>query len=65
MRPLGIVLLVVGVVLLLFGLNATQALTEQVVEGVSGRYTDSTMYYIIGGIALIVGGGFLAIFYRR
>lgn len=55
-RTLGIVALIVGVILLGFGLNSTQAVTEKVVEGVSGRYTENTMWYIIGGIALIVGG---------
>lgn len=59
-RILGLVILVVGVILLGFGLNASQAAAEQVVEAVSGRYTDHTMWYIVGGIAMIVGGGFLA-----
>ena len=56
MRILGIVILVVGVVLLLFGLNSSQAVTEKIVEGVTGRFTSNTMLYLIGGIALIVGG---------
>ncbi|MBA3236739.1 MAG: DUF3185 family protein [Parachlamydiaceae bacterium] len=55
-RILGIVALIVGVLLLGFGLNSTQAVTEKVVEGVSGRFTDSTMWYILVGIAMIVGG---------
>jgi len=62
MRILGMVFLVVGVILLLFGLNSSQAITEKVVEGVTGRYTGMTMWYLIGGIALIVGGGGLLIF---
>lgn len=60
-RILGFVALIVGVILLGFGLNSTQALTEKVVEGVSGRYTGNTMWYIIVGVALIVGGGALAL----
>lgn len=62
MRILGIVILVVGVVLLLFGINSTQAVTEKVVEGFTGRFTANTMIYLIGGIAMIVGGGALVIF---
>lgn len=57
MRLFGIVLLVLGIVILGFGINSAVTVTEQVVEGVSGRYTSNTMLYIIGGIALIVGGG--------
>lgn len=60
----GIVLLAIGIVLLGFGINSSQALTEKVMEGVTGRYTENTMWYIIGGIALIVGGGALAFFNR-
>ena len=58
-RLFGLVILVVGIVLLGFGLNATMSVTEKVVEGVSGQYTQHTMWYIIGGIAMIVGGGYL------
>jgi len=60
-RILGIILLVVGALILGFGINATQSITEQVVEGVSGKYTDNTMWYIIGGIAAMIGGGVLAL----
>lgn len=64
MRILGLVILVVGIVLLGFGINSSQAVGEKVVEAVSGRYTDNTMWYIIAGIGMIVGGGALAFFSR-
>jgi len=64
-RLLGLVVLAIGIVLLGFGINASQAVTEKVMEGVSGRYTDQTMWYILGGIALIVGGAALAFSSRR
>jgi hypothetical protein len=60
-RIIGFVLLAVGVALLIFGFNASQSVGEQVVEGVTGRFTDATMVYIIGGIAAMVGGAALAI----
>lgn len=60
MRPLGFALLAIGLVVFAFGLSSSQALTEQVVEGVSGRYTDTTMWYILGGIGLILGGSIFA-----
>ena len=62
MRILGIVLLVVGLVILGFGINASQAVGEKVIENLTGRFTSSTMWYIIGGVALVVGGGALAYF---
>ncbi len=62
MRVLGVVVLIVGLVILGFGLSSTQAVTEQVIEGVSGRYTANTMWYIIGGVAMTLGGIAIAIF---
>jgi hypothetical protein len=60
-RVLGIVLLVVGLVVLAFGLNATDSVSDSVSEGVTGRYTDKTMWYLIGGGALAVLGAGMAI----
>ena len=54
-RIIGLVLLVVDVTLLIFGYNASQAVGEKVVEGFTGRFTDQTMAYLIGGIAAVVG----------
>ncbi|MBA2369949.1 MAG: DUF3185 family protein [Candidatus Protochlamydia sp.] len=65
MRILGIVLFVVGLVVLGFGINSSQAIGEKVVENLSGRFTSNTMGYIIGGIALLVGGGSLAFLGER
>lgn len=52
----GVVLLVGGLILLYFGYNATESVTEGVTEAVTGRYSDETMYYLVGGaVASIVG----------
>lgn len=60
LRILGLALLVGGVIALYFGFTATDSIGEQVVEGVTGRYTDSTMGYLIGGaVAAVVGLGLL------
>ncbi|HEV8113673.1 MAG TPA: DUF3185 family protein [Planctomycetota bacterium] len=64
-RIIGIVLLVVGIVLVLFGLNATDSVADTVKEGVTGRYTDKTMWYLIGGAALIIAGGGLGLAGKR
>ena len=58
----GIVLAVVGVVLLYFGLQATDAPLEQAREAVTGDYSDQTMIYIIAGAAAAVGGLLLVLF---
>ncbi len=60
MRILGIVIFIVGLVVLGFGINSSPSIGEKVVENLSGRFTANTMWYIIGGIALIAGGGVLA-----
>jgi drug/metabolite transporter (DMT)-like permease len=41
-RIVGIALVVVGVVLLLMGWNAADSLAEDIHEGVTGRFTDTT-----------------------
>lgn len=55
-RILGTILVVVGIALIGFGFIATQKAGEKVVGEVTGHYTDKTMWYIIGGIALVAGG---------
>jgi hypothetical protein len=61
-RILGLALLVVGVIILVFGLNATESVSDTVSEGLTGRYTDKTMWYIIGGSALALIGGGMTLF---
>lgn len=55
-KVIAIALLVIGAALLLFGLNAMNAPAEEVTEALTGRYTDRTMIYLIGGvIAAVIG----------
>lgn len=55
-KIVGIILLVLGGVLIFFGLNATESIGEEVLEGVTGRYSDETMWYLIGGaVSAVVG----------
>ena len=56
---LGIVLVCIGAVLLAFAWRASNAPVDQVVNSLTGRFTDGTMIYIIGGIAALIGGIFL------
>ena len=64
-RIVGFVLLVVGVILLFFGYQSSQAVGDQIVEAVTGRFTDSTMWFLIAGAAAVVAGVFLAFFKKR
>ena len=56
MRISGLFLLIVGAVILGFGWQASQTVSEQVVKGVTGTFTEPTMLYLIGGISMVVGG---------
>lgn len=61
-KLVGIVLLVVGILLLVFGLQSSQSLGDQVVETFTGRFTQGTMLMIIGGAAALAAGAFLTFF---
>lgn len=50
-RIVGIVVLAVGVVLFLMGMNASDSVADQVSETFTGRFTDKTTWLIVGGIA--------------
>ncbi|MDH3468521.1 MAG: DUF3185 family protein [Gammaproteobacteria bacterium] len=55
-KTLGIVLLVIGAIALYFGFNATNAPMEEVTEAFTGKYSDQTMLYLIGGAVAGVAG---------
>jgi hypothetical protein len=59
-RILGIIVAVAGIVLLIMGMNATEAVGEKVRESVTGHYSDRTTWFIVGGIVAIVGGALTA-----
>jgi hypothetical protein len=55
-RIAGIVLLVVGVGVLIYGLNASHSLADRVSDTFTGRFTEATTWYIIAGaVAGLVG----------
>lgn len=60
-KLVGAVVLVVGVILLGFGINATDAPVDQLSETFTGRYTDRTMWYLVGGGVLAAAGILIAI----
>lgn len=59
-KLVGLVLLVVGIILFYFGWQASQSIGEQLTETFTGRFSDETTWYLIGGAVAVVVGGFLA-----
>jgi uncharacterized membrane protein YidH (DUF202 family) len=53
-RSIGIVLLILGVGLLIIGINSSHSVADQVTHTFLGRFTQTTTWYILGGI---VAGG--------
>jgi hypothetical protein len=64
-RLAGLVLIVVGGILLYFGYNASETAIESVTETVTGRFSDQTTLYIIGGAASAVVGAGLLLFGKK
>ena len=64
-RLLGVLLLVLGVALLVVGINASDSFGDQVSQLFRGRFTDRTSWYIAGGLALAVLGLLMAMFGGR
>lgn len=63
-RIVGLVLMVLGIALLAVGINAADSAGEQLREAFTGRFSEGTTWYMIGGIVAIVAGGALALFGR-
>ncbi|MGD0464678.1 MAG: DUF3185 family protein [Tepidisphaeraceae bacterium] len=55
-RILGIVLLVVGVALLITGMNASHSAADQISNSFTGKFTHETAWYIFGGGAAALLG---------
>lgn len=60
-KLIGVVLLVLGGILLYFGFNATDSAAEEIGEAITGRYSDETMMYLIGGGVAAVAGLFMLV----
>lgn len=54
--PLALALVVVGIALLIFGLNSSSSIQDAFSRLFSGQFTDRTMWLIVGGsVCLFVG----------
>jgi hypothetical protein len=55
----GVVLLVVGLGLLIFGMNASHSMADQINNTLTGRFTRATTWYILGGLGVGIAGIYL------
>ena len=61
-RIIGVVLLIVGVVLLIIGVNASHSVADRVSDTFTGRFTQGTTWYLIGGGAAALIGLLMILF---
>ena len=60
-KAIGLALLVVGLVLVIFGINATDSLSSDVSRFFTGTPTDRSMWLLLGGIAAVIVGSVLGL----
>ena len=63
-RAVFLVLLVVGVILLVYGINAHDSLASTAKQAVTGTPTDRSIWLIVLGVAGIIVGGLGSMFRR-
>jgi hypothetical protein len=61
-RIFGIVLLVVGIVLFIVGMNASHSVGDQISNSFTGKFTQNTAWYIYGGLAAGLAGLLMVVF---
>jgi len=60
-RITGVILLVVGLVCLGFGWNSSNTVVDKISAATTGRFRQTTIWYLVGGIAAVIGGGALVL----
>jgi hypothetical protein len=61
-RITSIAILVAGIVLLVYGINASDSVSSSVSRAVSGTPTDKTVWLIALGVIGVIAGGFGLVF---
>lgn len=64
-KIVALALIVVGGILMYFGYSASQSAFETVTETVTGRFSDETTLYLVGGAACAVIGVGLLFFGKK
>jgi len=60
-KPIGIALLVLGVILLIFGINASNSVGSDFSKFFTGSPTDKSIWMLLGGIVSLIAGGALSL----
>ena len=60
-KGIGLALLAVGIVLIIFGLNAGESFGSDVSRFFTGNPTDKSMWLLLGGIAATIVGGVMSL----
>lgn len=55
-KVVGLVLVVVGAILLYLSYQASQSLASEASEVITNQPTDSTLWYLIGGVVAVIIG---------
>ena len=55
-RIIAVILLVAGVALFIVGMNSSDSIADQLSNTFTGRFTDETNWYIIGGLVMAAIG---------
>jgi hypothetical protein len=55
-KPIGLAMLVVGVILLVWGFNASESVGSEISRFFSGNPTDRTMWLLVGGAGGVAAG---------
>ena len=64
-KPLGLALLVVGIILIVWGVSASHSVSSQFSQFFTGSPTDKSIWLIIGGALCAVVGLFSTFLSRR
>ena len=60
-KALGVALLVLGVVLIIFGINASNSVGSDFSRFFTGAPTNKSIWLIVGGVAGLVSGGIMSL----
>jgi uncharacterized membrane protein len=64
-KAISLALVVIGIVLLVYGINASNSTASSISNAISGNPTDRSIWLICGGALGIVAGGVGLIFSSR
>jgi hypothetical protein len=64
-RGIGIALLAVGIILIVYGINASNSVGSSFSRFFTGSPTDKTVWFLIGGVASVIVGGVMSMLPAR